>query len=70
MLEAIRGRVVLADTLVDDGTVIVEGSTIVWAGPTTEAPATKGARRAAWVLPGLVDRHNHGGAGATNLGPR
>lgn len=65
-IEAIRGRLVLEDRVVDDGTVLVEGTEIRWAGPTTEAPTPDAVvrRESAWVLPGLVDVHNHGGAGS------
>lgn len=62
-MRAISGRVVLDDTVIDDGTVLVDGDRIRWVGPTAEAPAAEEATRAAWIVPGLVDVHTHGGAG-------
>lgn len=66
----LRGRVVTPLAVIDDGIVVVDGDTIVFAGPAAEAG------RAGWpdapearpvpltLLPGLVDLHNHGGGGA------
>ncbi|GAA4721401.1 amidohydrolase family protein [Isoptericola chiayiensis] len=70
---ALRGDVVTPDAVVPDGAVVVADGTIVWAGPIEEAAgAGVGDEVAAaeepppgtYVLPGLVDLHNHGGGGA------
>jgi N-acetylglucosamine-6-phosphate deacetylase len=65
-VQVVRGRVVLDDAVIEDGTVVVEGATIRRVGPSAGTPPPGGAplRRAAWVVPGLVDVHSHGGAGA------
>lgn len=64
-VQVFRGRLVLEDSVIDDGCVVVEGRAISWVGRANEMPAVSAPqRRAAWVLPGLVDVHNHGGAGA------
>lgn len=63
-VQVLRGRVVLEDSVIDDGAVLVEGRSISWAGPASAVPAAGVPERtAAWVLPGLVDVHNHGGGG-------
>jgi N-acetylglucosamine-6-phosphate deacetylase len=66
----LRGRVVTPDAVVEDGVVVIDGDSIAWVGPATEAA------RAGWadlpdarevpptLLPGLVDLHNHGGGGS------
>jgi imidazolonepropionase-like amidohydrolase len=48
-------------TPVRDGVVVLDGATISYAGPATEAPATPGAatHHAAAVMPGLWDCHGH-----------
>ena len=44
-----------------DGVVVLDGSTIAFAGPAAEAPASDGAQvtRTAVVMPGLWDCHGH-----------
>lgn len=64
-MRAISGRVVTADAVIDEGTVVVDGDRIHWVGPAFEAPVTAETTRAAWILPGLVDVHTHGAAGAS-----
>lgn len=66
-----RGQVVTASALIPDGVVVIEGERIAWVGAAAEAPREWAAAVAAtapvpgqWVLPGLVDLHNHGGGGA------
>lgn len=57
----IRGRVVLADDVLDDGVVVLDGDRVVEvraARPGDPAPVGT-------VLPGLVDVHCHGGGGAS-----
>ncbi|NNU25988.1 N-acetylglucosamine-6-phosphate deacetylase [Isoptericola sediminis] len=70
---ALRGDVVTPDRLVRDGAVVVADDRIVWAGPLEEAAAAGVGDEVAraeepppgtYVLPGLVDLHNHGGGGA------
>ncbi|MEU9604997.1 N-acetylglucosamine-6-phosphate deacetylase [Streptomyces sp. NPDC048057] len=62
-------RVVLPGGTVENGTVIVEGSSIVAVGP---GPAPEGTPvrdlSGHWVVPGFVDLHNHGGGGASFTG--
>lgn len=71
---AVRGDVVTPTALVPDGAVVVAGDRIVWVGPLQDA-ATAGVGDAVlaaeepapgtYVLPGLVDLHDHGGGGAS-----
>ncbi|QTE28745.1 N-acetylglucosamine-6-phosphate deacetylase [Pengzhenrongella sicca] len=71
----LRGRVVTPYQVVDDGAVVIEGTTIVWVGAVASAtaPAALAAVVAATpapapgttLLPGLIDLHNHGGGGAS-----
>jgi imidazolonepropionase-like amidohydrolase len=44
-----------------DGVVLMDGATIIYAGPAADAPASQGAQttRAAVVMPGLWDCHAH-----------
>jgi N-acetylglucosamine-6-phosphate deacetylase len=62
---AVRGGVVLEDTVLRDGVVLVDGDRISWVGPADECPAEllPASTTAPWVAPGLVDVHNHGGGG-------
>ncbi len=71
---AVRGDVVTPTALVPDAAVVVAGDRIVWVGPLEDAAAAGvgDAVRAAdepapgtYVLPGLVDLHDHGGGGAS-----
>lgn len=66
-----RGQVVTPTGVIPDGVVVVEGGLIAWVGPSAEAPPRWAALvgqtapvPGCSVLPGLVDLHNHGGAGA------
>ncbi|MDR7323909.1 MULTISPECIES: N-acetylglucosamine-6-phosphate deacetylase [Catenuloplanes] len=61
MTMQIAGRIVTPDGVVEDGHVTIDGPLIASVG---EGRAD-GAERAAWVLPGFVDIHNHGGGGHT-----
>ncbi|HEX4699310.1 MAG TPA: N-acetylglucosamine-6-phosphate deacetylase, partial [Actinomycetes bacterium] len=66
----LTGRLVTASTVVEDGVLVVDGDTFLYAGPASELPAPwrdvpvsdAGPGRAT-LLPGLVDVHCHGGAG-------
>jgi len=59
----LRGRVVTPDEVIVDGVVEIEGDRIVAVGPASagDDPAPGDD----WLLPGLVDLHNHGGGGAS-----
>lgn len=64
--QALRGRLVLPDAVVEDGVLAFDGDRIAYAGPAAGAavdvpPAAPGTT----LLPGLVDVHNHGGGGAS-----
>jgi N-acetylglucosamine-6-phosphate deacetylase len=66
----LTGRLVTASTVVENGSLVVEGDVIRFAGPSSELPALWQDVTAAdagpgrqTLLPGLVDVHCHGGAG-------
>lgn len=65
---AVVGRVVTPDAVLEGGAVLVDGARIAAVGP-ADALDLGGARLIAagdgYVLPGLVDLHNHGGGGAS-----
>jgi N-acetylglucosamine-6-phosphate deacetylase len=78
----VRGRVVTPEGVVEDGLVVVTGGVVVYAGESAAAGTaerqtaeTPGEDRTVveappggFVLPGLVDVHNHGGGGASSTG--
>lgn len=66
----LRGRLVTGrsgDGMIDDGTVVIAGGSIAWAGPTAELPAAVDVEttQVPLILPGLVDVHCHGAVGHT-----
>jgi N-acetylglucosamine-6-phosphate deacetylase len=69
----VRGRLVQPSSVVDDGVVIATGGRVTFAGSYPDAlatgygPAVESVPPApgTYVLPGLVDLHNHGGGGAS-----
>jgi N-acetylglucosamine-6-phosphate deacetylase len=66
----LRGRLVTGrtgDGVIDDGTVVIAGSSILWCGPTAELPAGVDVEttQVPLILPGLVDVHCHGAVGHT-----
>ncbi|MFI2366077.1 N-acetylglucosamine-6-phosphate deacetylase [Promicromonospora sp. NPDC019610] len=69
----VRGRLVLSSSVVDDGVLVAHGGRVAFAGSVVDAleaghgPALDGVPPApgTFVLPGLVDLHNHGGGGAS-----
>ncbi|GAA4416608.1 amidohydrolase family protein [Georgenia halophila] len=67
-----RGRVVTKDSVIDDGVVVVDGEKLAWVGPASHAAAagwggalSEMPTHDGYVLPGLVDLHNHGGGGTS-----
>jgi N-acetylglucosamine-6-phosphate deacetylase len=66
MSRSIHGRVVTTDGIIDRGAVRIENGRIAEVG-TAERPDTAGSIDdvAAWILPGFVDLHVHGGGGHT-----
>ena len=65
----VTGRVVTPEHVVDDGAVLVEGDRISWVGRRADledrwAELADDADDGHTILPGLVDVHCHGGAGA------
>jgi len=69
----LRGRVVLPDSVLDDGVVVFSGERLDFVGPADKFDAgslsgSEGLPDAdpdALLLPGLVDIHDHGGGGAS-----
>jgi N-acetylglucosamine-6-phosphate deacetylase len=69
----VRGRLVQPTSVVDDGVVVTSGGRVTFAGSVPDAvaaghgPAVDQVPPApeAYVLPGLVDLHNHGGGGVS-----
>ena len=64
--ELVRGRVVTPGGVIEDGLVRIAGDRIVGVGPAGRTRAA--VRRAAWVIPGFVDIHVHGGGGHSFAG--
>jgi N-acetylglucosamine-6-phosphate deacetylase len=63
--QLLRGRLVTGGRLVEDGLLVVDGDRIAFAGPAADwAGPPPPPRGADLLLPGLVDVHCHGGAGA------
>ncbi|PUB22869.1 N-acetylglucosamine 6-phosphate deacetylase [Promicromonospora sp. AC04] len=69
----VRGRLVQPSAVVDDGVVVASGGRVTFAGSLSEAVATGYGPAVeqmppapeTYVLPGLVDLHNHGGGGVS-----
>ena len=59
----LRGRLVLEDSVVDDGIIEIDGSTITRVCPASDYDADLPAATDSTFLPGLVDVHCHGGGG-------
>ncbi len=73
-LTALRGRVVLPDSLLEDGAVVLRRDRLAWVGPVGDVPrapedvarvVAEAAPSSSTILPGLVDVHCHGGGGAS-----
>lgn len=66
----LRGRLVTGrpgEEVIDDGTVVMAGGSILWCGPTADLPAGVDVEttQVPVILPGLVDVHCHGAVGHT-----
>ncbi|OKL47238.1 N-acetylglucosamine-6-phosphate deacetylase [Boudabousia liubingyangii] len=63
----LRGAVVTADTVLEDGVLVFEDEKISYVGSSESAPADlpEGEVIEGYILPGLVDVHCHGGGGAS-----
>jgi N-acetylglucosamine-6-phosphate deacetylase len=69
----VRGRLVQPSSVVDDGVVVASGGRVTFAGSLADAaaaghgPLVEAVPPApeTYVLPGLVDLHNHGGGGVS-----
>lgn len=69
-MQVLRGRVVTPEAIIDDGAVAIASGEFTYVGTWQEAPAAvRDAGRAPapeeYLLPGLVDIHNHGGRGVS-----
>lgn len=65
---ALHGAAVLPAGLEPEAAVLLAGERIAWAGPLRDCPAHEAAERIdhdGLILPGLVDLHDHGGAGVS-----
>ncbi|MDV6264472.1 N-acetylglucosamine-6-phosphate deacetylase [Rhodococcoides yunnanense] len=61
----LRGRVVTSEEVIEDGVVALTGERISWVGPTRLWTGDAVPQSDSTILPGLVDVHCHGGAGAS-----
>ncbi|MFI8568886.1 N-acetylglucosamine-6-phosphate deacetylase [Rhodococcus sp. NPDC078407] len=61
----LRGRVVTGEEVIEDGTIVLTGDRISWVGPTPRWTGDPAPQSDSIILPGLVDLHCHGGAGAS-----
>ncbi|NIH86516.1 N-acetylglucosamine-6-phosphate deacetylase [Amycolatopsis granulosa] len=59
------GRLALPEGLVDDGWLVVTGGTIAGIGTGTPPPGERVDVGGAYVVPGFVDAHCHGGGGGS-----
>jgi N-acetylglucosamine-6-phosphate deacetylase len=66
MSQTIRGRVVTADGIIEAGAVRIEAGRIAEVGTADGSDDSRDAdTESAWILPGFVDIHVHGGGGHT-----
>ncbi|MEK8070895.1 N-acetylglucosamine-6-phosphate deacetylase [Rhodococcoides navarretei] len=61
----LRGRVVTRDEVIEDGVLALAGARIEWVGPASAWLGDPAPQSDTTILPGLVDLHCHGGAGAS-----
>ena len=59
----LRGRLVLENSIVDDGIIEIDGSTITRVCPVSDYDGELPEATDSTFLPGLVDVHCHGGGG-------
>ena len=69
-MQVFRGRVVTPTEIIDDGALAAESGTLTYVGSWEDAPAAVRSSEVApapaqYLLPGLVDVHNHGGGGVS-----
>lgn len=69
-MQVLRGRVITPEQIIDDGAVAIETGAFTYVGEWEHAPASVRASNAPadaenYLLPGLVDVHNHGGGGVS-----
>ncbi|AOZ72512.1 N-acetylglucosamine-6-phosphate deacetylase [Boudabousia tangfeifanii] len=66
-IQILRGKVVTADDLLEDGVVAFEGDKLTYVGSAKEADFSLEEAETVdgYILPGLVDVHCHGGGGAS-----
>lgn len=69
-MQVLRGRVVTPYEIIDDGALAVAAGKLTYVGPWGQAPAQIHQTPAEpapgeYLLPGLVDVHNHGGGGVS-----
>lgn len=69
-MQVARGRVITPEEVIDDGAVVTDDGVFSYVGPWEQAPQSardSGARAqpSTYILPGLVDVHNHGGGGVS-----
>ncbi|WP_436492838.1 N-acetylglucosamine-6-phosphate deacetylase [Actinokineospora sp. HUAS TT18] len=66
--QLITGKIVTPEGVLDDGWIHVDGTRITAVGTGTP-PAADRTTAAAWVVPGFIDIHCHGGGGAAFTSP-
>lgn len=67
-----NGTVVLPHTLLADGAIVIAGEHIAWVGPAAALPTVPDGSKildvqGAYICPGFVDIHVHGGGGADTM---
>lgn len=62
----LRGRLVLENSIVDDGIIEIDGSTITRVCPVSDYDGELPEATDSTFLPGLVDVHCHGGGGESS----
>src|SRR5690625_5140749 len=69
-MQVLRGRVITPEQIITDGVLAAESGVLTYVGEWEHAPATVRSSGVPadpqhYLLPGLVDVHNHGGGGAS-----
>ena len=62
-VSVLRGRLVLEDSIVEDGIIEIDGPTITRVCPVSDYEVEAPEATDSTFLPGLVDVHCHGGGG-------